>query len=61
MDPWLIKLVERLRQARSREQLQAVRDDLEDFYDAFAGPGEELVQQLLEEARRRLAEVDPNG
>lgn len=54
MDKWLIDLVDRLNQARTRDEVMAVIDRLEDGYDAFAGPGEELVAQLLEQARAKL-------
>lgn len=56
MDPWLLKILERLRKARSPAELQAVLDDLEDHYDTFSGPGAELVEQLIAETQRRLAE-----
>jgi hypothetical protein len=29
-------------------------DHLEDHYDAFSGPGQELVEAMLERARQRL-------
>ncbi|MCU0840741.1 MAG: hypothetical protein MUC79_03350 [Thiobacillaceae bacterium] len=58
MDPWLIKITDRLRAARTRNEIESVMDDLEDRFDAFSGPGEELVAQLMEEARRRLRELE---
>lgn len=61
MDPWLIKITDRLRAARTRNEIESVLDDLEDRFDAFSGPGEELVAQLMEEARRRLRELDAAG
>jgi hypothetical protein len=30
---------------------------IEDQYDAFSGPGEEWIEQLLLSARRRLAQM----
>lgn len=54
MDKWLLDLVDRLNQARTRAEVMAVIDRLEDGYDAFSGPGEELVSQLLEQARAKL-------
>jgi hypothetical protein len=58
-DKWLMDLVEALRKARTRQQVQAVIDRLEDHYDVFSGPGEEMVDDLLAQARRRLAEFLP--
>jgi hypothetical protein len=54
MDKWLIDLVDKLNNARSRDEVMLIIDRLEDSYDAFAGPGEELVAQLLEKARAKL-------
>jgi len=56
-DQWLIDLVEALRRARSREQVMAIIDRLEDQYDAFAGPGQDIVEGLLRDARRRLDQL----
>lgn len=54
MDNWLLDLVDRLNQARTRDEVMQIIDRLENGYDAFAGPGEELVSQLLEQARAKL-------
>lgn len=59
MDPWLAKIVQRLKQAQSRAEIQSVIDDLDDRYDAFAGPGQEWIEQLLSEARNRLSQLTP--
>jgi len=56
-DQWLIDLVETLRRARSREQVMAIIDRLEDHYDAFSGPGQDIVEGLLRDARRRLDQL----
>ncbi|MFN3593370.1 MAG: hypothetical protein ACK4TK_01640 [Thiobacillaceae bacterium] len=61
MDPWLLKILERLKKARDAAELQSILDDLEDLYDAFSGPGAEVVDQLIAEAQRRLAELDAGG
>ncbi len=61
MDPWLLKILERLKKARDAAELQSILDDLEDLYDAFSGPGAEVVDQLIAEAQRRLAEFDGGG
>ncbi len=53
-DEWLLNLVRDLREARSRSELMEVLERLEDQYDAFSGPGQELIDQLLDEGRRRL-------
>lgn len=58
MDKWLIDLVDKLNSARTRAEVMQVIDRLEDGYDAFAGPGEELVSQLLEQAREKLRRFD---
>jgi hypothetical protein len=44
-----------LRQARTRADLLEVMERIEDQYDAFSGPGQDLMDQLLEDVRRRLA------
>lgn len=54
MDKWLLDLVDRLNQARARGEVMQVIDRLEDGYDTFAGPGEELVAQPLEQTRAKL-------
>lgn len=59
MDPWLLSIFDRLKSARSAWELQAILDDLEDQYDAFSGPGLELIDQLIEETRRRLSGTQP--
>ena len=56
-DQWLTDLVETLRRARSREQVMAIIDRLEDHYDAFSGPGQDIVEGLLRDARRRLDQL----
>ncbi len=58
-DLWLTDLMEALRKAPTRAQLVAIIDRLEDHYDAFSGPGQEMVDSLLDQARRRLAELTP--
>lgn len=57
MDRWLQDLVDRLNRARTRDEVMRIIDQLEDGYDAFSGPGEEWVAQLLEKARQRLDEL----
>jgi acyl carrier protein phosphodiesterase len=56
-DKWVTDVVNDLRRARTRVDLLDVMERIEDRYDAFSGPGQELMDQLLEEARRRLAEL----
>lgn len=58
-DPWLMDLMDALRKQPTRSQLVAIIDRLEDHYDAFSGPGQEMVDSLLVQARRRLAELTP--
>lgn len=58
-DRWLMNLMEALGKARARHQILAVIDRLEDHYDAFSGPGQEMLDDLLAEARRRLEEFPP--
>lgn len=53
-DNWLVNLVHTLRQARTRTEVLDVIERLEDQYDAFSGPGQEMVDALLDEARTRL-------
>lgn len=53
-DKWVTDVVNDLRRARTRVDLLEVMERIEDRYDAFSGPGQELIDQLLEEARRRL-------
>lgn len=53
-DKWLTDLVRDIRQARTQAELTDIVDRLEDRYDAFSGPGQDLVDQLLDEARQRL-------
>lgn len=59
MDPWLLSIFDRLKSARSAGELQAILDDLEDRYDAFSGPGLDLIDQLIEETRRKLSGTQP--
>ena len=54
-DKWVVDVARELRQARTRADLLEVMERIEDQYDAFSGPGQELMDQLLEEARLRLA------
>jgi hypothetical protein len=53
-DYWLTELAHVLREARTWDQVQAVIDRLEDHYDVFSGPGLDIVEGLLQEAKRRL-------
>jgi acyl carrier protein phosphodiesterase len=53
-DKWVTDVVNDLRRARTRVDLLDVMERIEDRYDAFSGPGQELMDQLLEEAQRRL-------
>lgn len=57
-DEWLLNLVREMRNARTRSELMDVMERLEDQYDAFSGPGQELMDQLLDEGRRRLRSLD---
>ncbi|MCU0933315.1 MAG: hypothetical protein MUE86_02500 [Thiobacillaceae bacterium] len=57
-DEWLLNLVRDMRNARTRSELMDVMERLEDQYDAFSGPGQELMDQLLDEGRRRLGSLD---
>ncbi len=56
-DNWLTELNDALRRSRNPMQVQDIIERLEDQYDSFDGPGQELVEQLLESARRRLAQL----
>ncbi|MBM4181729.1 MAG: hypothetical protein FJ209_09300 [Betaproteobacteria bacterium] len=53
-DEWLLNLVRDMRNSPTRSELMDVLERLEDQYDAFSGPGQELMDQLLDEGRRRL-------
>ena len=53
-DKWLMDLVHALRRARTRDEVMDVIERLEDQYDAFSGPGQELMDALLDEARQRM-------
>jgi len=55
MDPWLLNILDRLKSARTPGELRTILDDLEDQYESFSGPGLELIDQLIEETRRRLS------
>lgn len=57
LDNWLIEQTQRLRGANNAAEVRALIELLEDRYDAFSGPGEEWLEQLLEAARRRLAQL----
>lgn len=54
-DNWLTDLNQELRHARNPKQIQDIIERIEDQYDSFEGPGQELVEQLLAAARQRLA------
>jgi hypothetical protein len=54
-DKWLTELNQELRQARNPMQVRDIIERIEDKYDAFDGPGQELIEQLLDAARRRLS------
>jgi hypothetical protein len=54
-DKWLADLSDELRRSRNPMQVRDIIERIEDQYDAFSGPGEELMEQLLDSARRRLA------
>jgi hypothetical protein len=56
-DKWVEDVARELRQARTRADLLEVMERIEDQYDAFSGPGQELMDGLLDEARRRLREL----
>jgi hypothetical protein len=56
-DKWLTDLNEELRRSRNPMQVRDIIERIEDQYDSFSGPGEELIEQLLQAARRRLAEL----
>jgi hypothetical protein len=56
-DTWLMDMALALRQARTPDELRDVVERLEDRYDAFSGPGQDLVDRLLDDARRRLVHV----
>lgn len=53
-DTWLMDVVQRLRRARTRDEILELIERLEDQYDAFSGPGQELMDGLLDEARQKL-------
>ena len=53
-DTWLMDVVQRLRRARTRDEILDLIERLEDQYDAFSGPGQELMDGLLDEARQKL-------
>ena len=54
VDAWLNDLHLALKNARSRAEIARVMDALEDHYDAFSGPGQEVIERMLEHARLRL-------
>ncbi len=56
-DTWLTDMVLAMRRARTPDELRDVVERLEDRYDAFSGPGQDLVDQLLDDARRRLRDA----
>jgi hypothetical protein len=53
-DWWVHEWAEALRKARNPAEIQALIEQLEDRYDAFSGPGQDLVEALLAQARQRL-------
>lgn len=54
-DNWLNDLNEQLRRSKNPMQVREIIERIEDQYDAFEGPGQELVEQVLDAARKRLA------
>lgn len=54
-DRWLTDMNDELRRSRNPMQVRDIIERIEDQYDSFSGPGEELIDQLLLAARRRLA------
>jgi len=56
-DQWLTDITKELQQSRNPNQVRDIIERIEDQYDAFAGPGEELIEQLLQLAQRRLASM----
>lgn len=54
-DWWVHEWVEALARARNAGEIQDLIEQLEDRFDAFSGPGEDLVEALLAQARKRLA------
>jgi hypothetical protein len=56
-DKWLADLSEELRRSRNPAQVRDIIERIEDQYDAFSGPGEEWIEQLLQSARNRLAQM----
>jgi len=54
-DKWFTDMNEELRRSRNPMQVRDIIERIEDQYDSFSGPGEELIDQLLQAARRRLA------
>lgn len=54
-DNWLGEMNEALRQSRNPAQVRDILERIEDQYDSFDGPGQELVEQLMQAAQRRLA------
>jgi hypothetical protein len=56
-DQWLTDITKALQQSRNPNQVRDIIERIEDQYDAFAGPGEEMIEQLLQLAQRRLASM----
>ncbi len=56
-DKWLADLSDELRRSRNPAQVRDIIERIEDQYDAFSGPGEEWIEQLLQSARKRLAQM----
>jgi hypothetical protein len=54
-DNWLNDLNEQLRRSRNPLEVREIIERIEDQYDSFEGPGQELVDQVLAAARTRLA------
>jgi hypothetical protein len=53
-DKWLTEINMELRQARNPMQVRDIIERIEDQYDAFSGPGEAQIEQLLQVAQQRL-------
>ncbi|MEW6678247.1 MAG: hypothetical protein AB1421_10035 [Pseudomonadota bacterium] len=56
-DWWVHEWMEALNKARNSAEIEDLIEQLEDRYDAFSGPGQDLVDDLLAQARRRLESV----
>jgi len=56
-DWWVHEWVEALARAKTAGEIQDLIEQMEDRFDAFSGPGEDLVEALLVQARKRLANL----